>query len=513
MAADGSGVHCRSTGAPGDAFALETPAGLAAILAAAAVMSHSGALSWRYASIPATPLRRSVVTRGAAGRALSPAPVASASQLALSPDGRRLVFVAASSYGVSQLWVRSLAGVEVQALAGTEGASFPFWDPDNRFVAFFAGGKLKKIDVSGGAPEVLCNAPNGRGGTWNREGTIIFTGSANTAMSRISASGGTVSAASKLHREQGASTNNWPQFLPDGRHFLFYQRGATDEHQGIYVGSLDSFDTTRVLASTGGGLYASGHLLFVRGGMLFAQPFDHRTFNVSGDAVRVADRVGHFSATLGYSSVSVSENGVLAYGPSVTFLTSLKWYARDGTAQESSIAPAVYRSPRLSPDQNRVAVTTWAADTGTTDIWVLELALRNASRVTFDPLNDWFPAWSTDGKRLFFGTTRAGSPESFKDRSEPTSFSRGRVGAEMTVPDDSMSDGRFLSYTSSTRAGTISASSRSPERRHQRRSWARRSMKFKAASHRTAGGSLTRRMNQASTRFTCVRSPQPAVKR
>ena len=163
---------------------------------------------------------------------LTPSPVASAAQLALSPDGRRLAFVAARKRGASQLWIRPLDGVEAQPLPGTEGASFPFWSPDSRFMAFFAGGKLKKIDTTGGVPQVLCNAAAGRGGAWNPDGIIVFTGQANSPISRISASGGVVTAATKFDPDQAVITQYWPQFLPDGRHFLYYQRSSKPEYQG-----------------------------------------------------------------------------------------------------------------------------------------------------------------------------------------------------------------------------------------------------------------------------------------
>ena len=223
---------------------------------------------------------------------LTPSPIASAAQLALSPDGRRLAFVAARKRAASQLWIRPLDGVEAQPLPGTEGASFPFWSPDSRVIAFFAGGKLKKIETTGGVPQVLCNAAAGRGGTWNPDGIIVFTGQANSPMSRISASGGVVTAATKFDPDQAVINQFWPQFLPDGRHFLYYQRSSKPGYQGVYVTALDSSSSTRILESDGMALYASGHLLFVRDGTVFAQAFDDRALQTSGDPVRISDHVG-----------------------------------------------------------------------------------------------------------------------------------------------------------------------------------------------------------------------------
>ena len=424
--------------------------GILALLAAVAVFAV-GAFAWRYASSPtppATSVRFEIVPPPDV--LLSPAPVASAAQLALSPDGRRIVFVAAPKYGVSQLWLRPLNGVQVQPLAGTEGASFPFWSPDSRSLAFFAGGKLKKIDTMGGAPEVLCDAPGGRGGAWSPDGTIVFTGAPNSPISQIAAIGGAVRPATTFNRDQGASAHNWPQFLPDGRHYLFYQSSFNPEHQGIYVGSLDSAENTRVVGSTGAGLYGSGYLLLARDGALFAQAFNDRTFQTRGEAVRIADRVGYFSSALGYAAVTASPAGVLAYGPSVAMTTSLQWRDRDGAATGSAIAPAVYRSPRLSPDQKRVLVTRWEPESANNDIFVLELALHNLSRVTFDPLNDWFPAWSPDGSRIFFGSTRAGATRIFRKAGSGSDefFAGGEDNDNRALyPNDTSSDGRFLTYT------------------------------------------------------------------
>jgi len=423
--------------------------GVSAALAAMLVVFAAGAIAWRYATNPTTPaatVRFEIVPPPDV--LLSPAPAASAAQLALSPDGRRLVFVASPKYGVSQLWVRPLDGVQARPLAGTEGASFPFWAPDSRRIGFFAGGKLKKVDTMGGGPEPLCDIVAGRGGAWSPDGTIVFTGP-RTAVLQIADTGGPVRPATTL--DQGATGQTWMQFLPDGRHFLFYQISVKPEHQGIYMASLDSAEKARIVGSTGAGFYGSGYLLSVRDGVLFAQAFDDRAFQTRGEAVRVADRVGYFSTGVGYSAVTVSPTGVLAYGPNVAMTTNLQWRDREGATTGSAIAPAVYRSPRLSYDQKRVLVTSWEPVTGQNDIWTLELALRNQQRQTFDPLNDWFPVWSPDGNRIYFGSNRAGSAtrifrKTLSGPEEP--FAGGADNDNMAVyPNDTSIDGRFLSYT------------------------------------------------------------------
>ena len=392
-----------------------------------------------------------------ADAALTPSPIASAAQLALSPDGRRLAFVAARKRGASQLWIRPLDGVEAQPLPGTEGASFPFWSPDSRFIAFFAGSKLKKIDTTGGVPQVLCNAAGGRGGAWNPDGVIVFSGQANSPMSRIAASGGVVTAATKIDPYQAVISHYWPQFLPDGRHFLYYQRSLKPEYRGVHVTALDSSLSTRVLESDGMALYASGRLLFVRDGTLFAQPFDDRAFQTSGDPIRLGDHVGYWAAAFGYAAVTVSPAGVLAHGPSVRLTTSLRWHDRSGASTGAPTAPAQYSSPRLSPDQQSVVVTMTDAATAPSDLWVLGLARGTTSRLTSDPATDWFPVWSADGSRLLFATNRSGNSAIFQKavgggQDEPVV--EGVVSAvNPTYPSDMSGDGRVLLSVQSTPRG------------------------------------------------------------
>src|SRR5207249_1804124 len=333
-----------------------------------------------------------------------------------------------------------------QPLPGTEGASFPFWSPDSRFMAFFANGKLKKIDTTGGVPQVLCNAAGGRGGAWNPDGIIVFTGQASP-ISRISASGGVVTAATKFDPDQAVTTQYWPQFLPDGRHFLYYQRGSKPEYQGVHVTALDSSSSKRILESDGLALYASGHLLFVRDGTLFAQAFDDRALQTSGDPVRIGDHVGYWTAGFGYAAVTVSPAGVLAHGPSVGLTTSLRWHDRSGASTGPPTAPAQYSSPRLSPDQTSVVVAMTDAATAQLDLWVLGLARGTTSRLTSDPATEWFPVWSADGGRLLFGSTRSGVSAIFQKAvgggpEEPAV--EGLVGTNYgTYPSDTSGDGRF----------------------------------------------------------------------
>ena len=208
--------------------------------------------------------------------------------LALSPDGRRLAFVAPDANGRVVLWVRALADLAAQPLAGTEGAAGPFWSPDSRFIAFSAGGKLKKIDASGGPAISLCDTNTSYAGSWGRGDVILFTPANDSGLSRVAAAGGTPTLATTLDTKGGEQWHAYPFFLPDGRHFLYAAAG--DPTSGVYVGSLDSPDRTRLLDSFANAQYASGFLVFPRAGTLMAQPFDATRLALSGEARRWRNR-------------------------------------------------------------------------------------------------------------------------------------------------------------------------------------------------------------------------------
>ncbi len=347
------------------------------------------------------------------GTMWAPSPVASTAQLVLSPDGRRLAFIAAARRGVPQIWIRALASIQAQPLPGTDGASFPFWSPDNRSIGFFADGKLKKIDTNGGTPQVLANAPLGRGGSWNRDDVIIFTPAPPSGIWRLPAAGGPATKMTMVEPDSAATNHVWPQFLSDGRRFIFYQRSNTPENQGIFLGELGSTATTQILRNDGMGVLASGHLFVVRDGTLFAQPIDEAAMQPRGDPVRVADHVGFTLGTTGYSPLSAA-GATVAYGPGVRLLTALQWRDRSGTPVGPVIARGVYRSPRLSNDGRQVVLTVLDEQANSPDIWIFELARGTFARVTSDPATDWFPVWAQDGDRVFFGSARTRATSLFQ---------------------------------------------------------------------------------------------------
>jgi Tol biopolymer transport system component len=231
----------------------------------------------------------------------------------LSPDGRRLAFIAAARRGVPQIWIRALASIQAQPLPGTDGASFPFWSPDNRSIGFFADGKLKKIDTNGGTPQVLANAPLGRGGSWNRDDVIIFTPAPPSGIWRVSAAGGPATNVTTVQPDSAATNHVWPQFLSDGRRFIFYQRSNTLENQGIFLGELGSTATTRIQKRRHG---RAGKRAFVRGSRRNTfRAADRRGRDAAARrSVRVADQVGFTLGTIGYSPLSAA-GATVAYGP------------------------------------------------------------------------------------------------------------------------------------------------------------------------------------------------------
>jgi serine/threonine protein kinase len=365
------------------------------------------ALTWRTTSVPAaTAETMRFEIQPPPGATWSPSPIASAAQLVLSPDGSQLAFAATLRHGPSQLWVRPLASTTAQPLSGTEGALFPFWSPDSRSLGFFSGGKLKTIALSGGAPRTLADAANPRGGTWGRNGDIVFTPAPNGPTFRVSPSG-VVTQETAFANE--VVTQYFPQFLPDGRRFLFYQRSVTPDSNGIYVKTLGTADQRLLFQHNGMGVYASGHLFFVREAILYAVDVDEEALEVSGEPQRVADGVGYFGGTFGYAAITASTAGTLAHGPGALVTTSLIWRDRSGAVSGAVGTPGGYRSPRLSPDQRAVAVTIVDPQSQSPDIWILDATSGGSSRVTSDPRNDWFPIWAPGGERLFFSSTRAGS--------------------------------------------------------------------------------------------------------
>ncbi len=338
-------------------------------------------------------------------------------RIEISPDGRRLAFAAAGQRG-RQLWVRPLEALEARPLPGTEGANFPFWSPDSRFIGFFANGKLKKVDASGGPPQTLCDAPRGAvggSGSWSPGGVIVFAPVFEGPLQRVSAAGGLPSPATSLD-ESRQETRHWlPHFLPDGRHFLY--AGNSGRLETIYLGSLDPRPAAKTDLSVSSFLPAvrfapPGLLLFVRENALLAQPFDTRQQKVTGEPSPIAEPV---------SSFSVSDNGVLVYRAGVLRPrdnTELVWFDRTGKPLGKVGDPGSYAAVRLSPDGKRATVE--VADPqqsfrrGSENIWVLDLARGGLpSRFTFESAGDVGAVWSPDGNRIAFTSGRGGGVQRF----------------------------------------------------------------------------------------------------
>jgi Tol biopolymer transport system component len=364
--------------------------------------------------------------------------------VAVSPDGRRLVFVAVSE-GDTSLWVRSLDSLRAVKLTGTQGAAYPFWSPDSRHNGFFAQGKLKRVEIDGGVPQTLCDAEVGLGGTWNRDGVIIFSGGYTEALSTVPADGGRPTPVTALET-QNEYSHRWPIFLPDGRHFAYLTRFGPGGNR-VYVGTLGSKVRARLLGVDSNVAYASGYLLFVREGTLFAQPFDAADVRLAGEPFPVAEKMG-YNATIGHGAFSVSDNGVLAYYPSsATFDGQLTWFDRSGISVGSLGLPGDYNFLNLSPDETKIAASRRDPQTTFWDIWLFDLSRGAMSRFTSHPSYNVFPIWSPDGTRLIFTSNRDGHYDLYQKALSGASNEQILLKSNTNkFPTDWSSDGDFVTY-------------------------------------------------------------------
>jgi serine/threonine protein kinase/Tol biopolymer transport system component len=370
--------------------------------------------------------------------------------LAISPDGRRLAFVATTPEGKQLLWLQSLDAVSAQSLGGTDGAIYPFWSRDSRSLGFFADGKLKKIEAIGGPPITLCDAPEGRGGTWNRDGVIVFAPNSTGALHRVAASGGTSSAVTKLDEARAETSHRWPFFLPDGEHFLYLNSvgvGTTTEGAMICVASLGKQESRLLRPANSNPAYAQGYLLFMRERTLMAQPFDAKRMETTGDAFPIAEQI-QFGRVQSTGIFSVSEEGVLAYQTGAEQSGSqLTWFDRTNKPIGSLGDLAPYNSLSVSPD-GRMATVAVPDQIGRTDLWLYEVERGLRTPFTFGPAQARQQLWSPDGRRIVFCSNRKGHFDLYQKASSGVGNEELLLESNLDKSPTGFSpDGRFLLYT------------------------------------------------------------------
>jgi Tol biopolymer transport system component len=369
---------------------------------------------------------------------------------AISPDGRTLVFVAASS-GSPKLWARPLGSTVARELPGTEGAHFPFWAPDSQSVGFFANGKLERLDLAVGTTLTLADAPNGRGAAWNSNGIIIFAPSASSGLFKVAASGGTATSLTALDSARGDSSHRWPVFLEGGQRFLHLIRSNKPHSTGIYLSSLNRpQEQTQVLETLTAAVYSPArakrfeYLYWVRQQSLLAQPFDSKRAQFSGDAVTVPGaHIVALTPAFGRSSVSVSDDATVFLGTG-SDRYQLTWFDREGKRLSTVGQADRYASLRFSPDEKRIALAL-GDSAGNPDFWLLDLSRAISSRLTFGGAFG-AGAWSPDGQRLAYHRVNA---------KELLARSTNGAGEEETVfqgpstvyVNDWSPDGGYLVYT------------------------------------------------------------------
>jgi Tol biopolymer transport system component/predicted Ser/Thr protein kinase len=363
-----------------------------------------------------------------------------------SPDGRRIVIRARGEDGKIQLWVRPFDSPAAQPLAGTENPVFPFWSPDGRFIAFFAEGKLKRIDVAGGPPLILADAPNPRGGSWSPQDIIVF-GAKEGPLQRVAVAGASPPSAATALQPDRDLGHSFPWFLPDGHHFLFADKAKVySKEVTLRIGSLGSPELKTVGQANSNALYASGYLLYMRETTLFAQPFDEKRLAVTGEARPVAEHVLNVQAgSFSVGVFSISNEGLLVYQADAPASQELTWFDRSGKPAGTLGDAGDFWSVDFSPDRRSVAVT--RQDQDPSAIWIYDVKRGLRTRFTFGAAAERNPIWSPDGRSIVYNSNAKGQLDLYRRAADGTGKEE-LLYADRTLkaPSSWSPDGKFLLY-------------------------------------------------------------------
>ncbi len=358
---------------------------------------------------PQEPLTRFVVQPLDRGSAI----MVSQAHMKASPDGRSIVFVASDTLGVYRLWVNHMESRRAMPLNGTEGGGLPFWSPDSRHIGFFVPGRLMRVPASGGAPQMVCAAPDGRGGAWNRDDVIVFAPSSDGPLFQVPAGGGQPVQVTQVDSASGEQGHRFPCFLPDRKHFLYVSLPAKEGVFSTYVGSLDSRERSLAVRAGGAAVFAEpGLIIYDRDQSLVAQRFDTGRLEATGPVHPLGEPAGVSGGWSGSPSVSASDNGVLIRtASSAQFSVVVEMDARGNHVRQLALDAGLYFDVALSPDGHRLVASRLSTDVNAAnmDIFVIDLDRYTATRITFDPSTNAAPIWSPDSRRIAFHSDRGGN--------------------------------------------------------------------------------------------------------
>jgi eukaryotic-like serine/threonine-protein kinase len=374
-----------------------------------------------------------------------------ANDLTLSADGKVAAMVAYWEQGNKYvIWTYRLGEANATVVEGTEGAMHPFWSPDAKWIAFFTQGKLKKVDLAGKSVQTICDAPNGRGGTWNKNGVILFTPDVFLGIHRVSAGGGTATEETTLDNSRSESSHRWPVFLPDGQHYIFLAANFSGQFDknALFLGEMGSKERRFLAPASSNGAYAEpGYILYARDNALMVQDFDAKTFSLAGDPHQLLRDI-YYMPVLDLALFGVAGHGTLvAQTGFASGMTRLTWFSREGKPLGNLGPAGNYANPNLSPDGSRVAFDQSSPDGRAIGIWVQDLKLDTASRLTLHPSLNQAPTWSPDGKKIVFTSNRKLINKIYEknsDGSGPEDEITDMKAGRMVNPWDWSRDGKYM---------------------------------------------------------------------